>query len=222
MFAQSFLDFGLTEGLLFVIRIIATVGGAVVGWFVCDPLTRGIYRLSFKGTTPGSLLFLTKLGGATGVALLIWFFMPLGGGGGGLGWGSGTGGGPGKGAGQGGDKKGTGTDDKTKPGKETKDAKAITPPKAVPQRELLKIEILGGPRFKDDGEDRYYLFKGKETQPPRSLTEVEEYFKKNHDKLQVEIIHTEDTAVSNMGEGPTPRLRKLANQYGIPTQGPKD
>ena len=222
MFAQSFLDLGLTEGLFFVLRIIATVGGAVVGWFVCDPLTRGIYRLSFKGTTPGSVLFLAKLGGATTLALLIWFFLPLGGGGGGLGWGPGMGGGPGKGPGQGGDKKGAGSDVNSKTDKETKDAKIITTPKVVPQRELLKIEILGGPRFKNDGEDRYYLFKSKEISSPRSLAEVEEYFKKNHDKLQVEIIHTEDTAVFNMDEGPTPRLRKLANKYGIPTQGPKE
>ena len=222
MFAQSFLDFGLTEGLFFVLRIIATVGGAVVGWFVCDPLTRGVYRLSFKGTTPGSLLFLTKLAGATGVALLIWFFMPLGGGGGGLGWGSGMGGGPGKGPGQGGDKKGTGAESNTKVDKDTKNAKNITTSKIVPPRELLKIEILGGPRFKDDGEDRYYLFKGKDSQSPRSLSEVEEHFKQHPDKLQIEIIHTEDTAVSNMDEGPTPKLRKLANKYGIPTQGPKE
>jgi hypothetical protein len=219
MFAQGFLDFGLTEGVLFIVRIIATVGGAVAGWFVCDPLTRLLYRASFRGATPGAILFSAKTTGAVTASLLIWFFMPLGGGGGGLGWGPGLGGGPGKGAGPGGDK--VAANGKDKPGKDAKDNKDTTL-KSIPQREPVEIEILGGPRFKEDGVERYYLLRLKSPEPPRSLAELEEYFKENHAKLLITIVHTDDTAVLNTDEGPTRKLRKLANKYEIPTQGPKE
>jgi hypothetical protein len=219
MFAQGLLDFGLTEGVLLIVRIIATVGGAVVGWFVCDPLTRIGYRLSFRGATPGSVLLGAKLGGSATAALLIWFFMPLGGPGGGLGWGPGLGGGPGKGPGQGADKA-SAANGAAKDSKDTKDAKNTTS-KSADQREPLKIEILGGPRFKNDGEDRYYLLKFKETEAVRSLAEVEDYLKQHHPKL-IEIIHTEDTAVFNTEEDPTRKLQKLASKYDIPHKDPKD
>ena len=44
MFAQSFFDFGLSETALQIVKIIGAVGGAIVGWFVTDPLTRQIGR----------------------------------------------------------------------------------------------------------------------------------------------------------------------------------
>ena len=33
-------DFGLSATALFIVKIIGAVGGALVGWFVSDPLTR--------------------------------------------------------------------------------------------------------------------------------------------------------------------------------------
>lgn len=217
MFAQSILDFSVSDGIYFFVRVIATVGGAVVGWFATDPLTRMVYRLSFKGVTPMYVLLIAKIAGAATLALLIWFFLPLGGGGG-LGWGAGPGGSPGKGPGQGGNK-GPGTEPNTKDGKDTKNAKdpkGDTTPKVEPHREPVKVEILGGPRFKNDGEERFYLVLRKD-ESARSLKELEEYLKKNPPSL-IEIIHTDDTFVVNTDEDPTRRLRKL----GIPTKGPAD
>jgi hypothetical protein len=208
------LDFGLSEGILFFVRVIATVGGAVVGWFATDPLTRLIYRLSYKGPTPGSVLFGAKFTGAVTLAILIWFFMPLGGGGGGLGWGPGLGGGPGKGPGQGGDKTGNAQN-----GKDAKDAKNKTA-KTEPEREPVKIEILGGARFVNDGEERYYqvLRKG---EAARSLKELEAFLKKDNPSL-IEIVHTDDTALDNTEDSPTVRLQRLATKLDIPHKGPKN
>jgi hypothetical protein len=214
MFAQSYFDFGLSEGIFFFVRVIATVGGAIVGWFAADPLTRVAYRLSFKGATPTAVLLCSKLTGAATLALLIWFLITLGGGGGGLGWGQGLGGGPGKGPGPGGSK-GAGTDSNTKGNNATNDSNGAKTPKAEPQRERVKIEILGGPRFKNDGHERYYLVLGK-NEPARSLKELDEYLKKRPPSL-IEIIHTEDTFVVNTDEDPTRRLQSLR----IPIIGPK-
>ena len=123
-------DFGMTEGVLHVLRIIAAVGGAVIGWFLFDPLTRLGYRLWYRTPVPGAVLFTSKGSAAAILATLVYVFMPLGGGGG-LGWGPGKGGSPGKGPGQGGDK--VGTDGTTKNEQDTgkdkeKTDSAQTPP----------------------------------------------------------------------------------------------
>lgn len=212
MFAQGFLESFWSEGIVFFIRVVATIGGAVVGWLASDPVTRGLYRVSFKGTTPGSLLFASKASGSAILAVIMWVIVPtLFGGGGGLGFGPGLGGQPGKGKDQGGDK--VAADGKDKTNKDAKDGKD-GPPKADPKREPVKIEILGGPKFKNDGEERYYLVLRKD-EPPRSLDELKEYLKNTPPSL-IEIVHTDDTFVVNTDEDPTRRLRKL----GIPTKGP--
>jgi hypothetical protein len=205
MFAQSFLDFGLSEGVLHIVRIIATIGGAVVGWFVCDPLTRLIYRLAYRAATPGPLLFTTK---ACGAALLgaAMYFIPLGGGGG-LGSGPGPGGLPGKGPGPG------GNDAPTKDAV-AKDAKPLAKieQKADQARELVDIEILGGKRFKDDGKLRYYHVK--QTDATLSYVELRDYFSRHKGKLNVRVVLTPDSASFGSEEDdPTRRLRKLMDQY---------
>lgn len=226
MLGQSFPDLGLTEGVLFIVRVIAAIGGAVVGWFVADPITRAGYRLTVKKPTPGALLFSTKSITAITLAILIFNFLPLGGSGG-LGFGPGKGGGPGKGPGQGGDKNadGPGKDNKpveTKDAKETKDSK----PKAS-LRTPIDIEVLGGPRFKRDGKDRYYLVKKPDSalnfsESPYNLDELEIKFQLVHANIEIRIVHTDDTAVLTTDADPTRRLQKLASKYDILTRGPKE
>jgi hypothetical protein len=227
MLAQSFPDLGLTEGVLFIVRIIATVGGAVVGWFAADPLTRLAYRLTVKKPTPGPLLFSTKSIGAITLALLIYTYLPLGGAGGGLGFGPGLGGGPGKGPGKGGDKINANGKD-AKPPTDAKDAKDPKDKSIAPKtaRIPIEIEVLGGPRFKRDGKDRYYLVKKTDpalnfSETPYNLEELETSFKAIGPKLQIRILHTDDTAVLTTDMDPTRRLQKLAAKYDIPTVGPK-
>jgi hypothetical protein len=205
------------EGLFFIIRIIATIGGAVVGWFVCDPLTRAVYRLIYREAAPGILLFSFKAIGSTSLALAIYFWMPLGGGGG-LGQGPGKGGLPGKGPGKGGDKANV-TDASKKDEKNVADPKLdkSTPNgKTPPTRELVLIEIIGGERFPTDGKDRYYLLK--KVDPPISINEIEDYFKEHRAKLEIKIIQTDNSTVINTDMDPTRRLLKLASKYDITSQ----
>ncbi len=222
MFAQ-FPDFGFSEGVLQIVRIIASIGGAVVGWFLLDPLTRVGYRLVYHAATPGALLFCTKATAAAALSLSIYFFMPLGGSGGGFGSGAGPGGGPGKGPGQGSDKT-VAAKDQNADRKEPKSTEAI---KTAGQREMIDIEILGGARFPDDAKERYYLVKKADPalklgDSPLSLADLEKPLADNRAKIQLRILHTDDSTVINTANDPTRRLRHLANKFEIPTQGPKE
>ena len=165
---MSFPDFGLNEYLFGIVRIIAAVGGAVVGWFGSDPLTRLAYRLAFRAATPGPLLAVMKVGCALTLSLLIYFYLPLGGGGG-FGFGPGKGGVPGKGAGQGGDKSASPTKDakddhKTDPAKSTRCGSAPSKSRSA----------ISGKRFQDDGKDRYFVVDHQEPWPFQHA-ELDEY-----------------------------------------------
>ena len=69
-------DFGLQEHVVFIIRIIATVGSAVLGWFVSDPLMRLTYRVSFRAATPIAVLFTGKTVAVAPLACAVWFLTP--------------------------------------------------------------------------------------------------------------------------------------------------
>jgi len=211
--AQGIPDFGLSEGLLHVVRVIASVGGAVVGWFLCDLLSRLVYRLTFKGATPGGVVLLSKFGGAVSLALLIYFFMPLGGGGGGLGWGPGMGGSPGKGPGQGGDK-GQASDGAGKDAKASDKAKTDAGTKSSAKVEMIQIEILGGERFEDDGKKRFYLVERKK--PAKSIEDLDEYFKAQEAKIAIEAVLTKHTGIrQDLAGSPLDRLRECAKLHKI-------
>jgi hypothetical protein len=98
---------GLPEAALGVLRVIAAIGGAFVGWLMSDPAARGAYWLAAHKPIPGWSLPWIKLASAAALGLLVYFFIPLGGGPGGWGYGPGTGGGAGQGAGVGGKDTGT-------------------------------------------------------------------------------------------------------------------
>jgi hypothetical protein len=211
-------QFGIGEAALWVVRVIAAVGGAFVGWFVTDPIARIAYRLAAHKPIPGWTLPWLKAGGATLLALLIYFFIPLGGGPGGWGHGPGLGGGPGKGPGEG----GTGKDTAAVKdgGKKADDTKASTEkdktklPGKTPEttvRKPVEIEVLGGERVSAD--ERYYLLRP--TGKAMSLKEVEAYFKENGAKLELHIVLTEDSP--DEGLGIIEDLTRLADRYQIPS-----
>jgi hypothetical protein len=209
IFADSILEFILQEGVLGVVRIIATIGGAIVGWFVCDPVTRGLYRLSFRAATPGSLLFITKASGAAALSLLIYFYMPLGGGGGGLGWGPGPGGEPGKGKGQGGDKA-LSADGKNSD--KAADKEKVEADKKQPLvLEPVEIEIISTKAYKKDG--RFYLVK--RAPPALTVAELEDYLKQNQGKIEVTPILTRDSF--DESQPPLGELIKLTNDLKVKT-----
>ena len=212
MLAQIFPDLGLSEGVLHIVRIIAAVGGAVVGWFGCDPLTRLTYRVWYNAAVPGPLLFTTKASAAAILSVAIYVFLPLGGGGG-LGFGPGQGGTPGKGPGPGGGKDTAAKDATPKDARPpTKNDPDVPLTKTGEPRERIDIEILGGQRFQDDGKYRYYYLK--KTQTSMSYPELRDYFAKHRGKLLVKIVLTPESVSFGMEEDdPTRRLRKLMDTY---------
>jgi len=203
------------DWLFLFLRIIAAVGGAVVGWFVCDPLTRIVYRMIYREAVPGPVLFTFKFIGAASLALAIYFLTPLGGSGG-FGQGPGKGGFPGKGPGKGGDKAGSDSSKKDdKPVIDPKLDKTTPNGKTPTTREMVLIEIIGGERFPTDGKDRYYVLKNADA--PVALAELEDYFKDHRSKLEIKIIHTDNSTVINTDMDPTRRLQKLASKYDLPS-----
>ena len=206
-------DFLMTDWVLNAIRIVATVAGAVIGWIVCDPVTRILYRIMVRAATPGWLLPWTKLAGAGTLATLVYFFLPLGGGGG-AGWGPGLGGSPGKGPGDGGGKAVV-VNSNAKDSKSTLEEKKKQPDKI--DREVVEIEILGGTKFKNDGLKRYYKLKDTGADAHVfSYGELKQYFEQKHGKIQVRINVTDDSTVSpNEKLDPTRLLRKLMDDENI-------
>ncbi len=200
---MSIFGYDLQEGVVFIIHIIATIGGAVVGWFVCDPLTRASYWLAKRAATPGGLLFCGKAVGAISLATAVWILMP---GGDGKGPGPGPGGGfPSKGTG--GDKPGAAdpaknpkTDVKDKTDPNAKSAQALEP---------VEIEIIGEKLYKklldDDGKERWYVIK----QKAFSLSDLDDYFKANHAKIEVTPVLKKDSI--SLGRQELHDLRKKYN-----------
>jgi hypothetical protein len=150
-----------------------------------------------------------KLTGAIVVGLLVFYFIPLGGGPGGFGFGPGEGGGAGLGAGKGGDKSG-----QTSP-KDKGTAGEKKGPEAAPQsavREPVEIELLGGDRYQ--GDQRFYLI-GR-TGPAKSLDEVKEYLDERHREkpLEVRIYLTKRSQSVGPNHPAFRRLDDLIRSYG--------
>ena len=210
MFAQSLFDFGISETALQIVKIIGAVGGALVGWFVTDPLTRLVYRLSFKGPTPPYVLFLSKGAGSATMALILYFAIHFGGGGG-IGFGPGPGGLPGKGQGVGGDK-GVVPNNGSKDSKPPQKDKLESPKKGI---ESIDIEIISIKRFDDIENERYFLVK--RTEPPLTPTQLEDYFKKNHANIEVTPVMTTDSIGEMADDNPLSQLLALTKKYSVKT-----
>jgi hypothetical protein len=142
----------IRELFFFVLRLMACVGGFLVGWFVTGPVASLGYWLISRRSLPQFANYWAKLIVGIGVALLVFWFLPLGGGGGG---GGGSGGGIGKGIGPG--KGDSGAPKDAIHGKGLGVEPAKTDEKtdgAAPATEILVIEVLGGD---DVQEGKYYL-----------------------------------------------------------------
>jgi hypothetical protein len=210
-FAMLLAQFGLGEWAEWLVRIIAAIGGAFVGWFVSDPIARLSYRLFARKAIPPWSLPWIKLSSAALCGLIMYFAIGLGGGPGGWGYGPGLGGGPGKGPGVGGKDTGMAvqngkSDDKTRPGDPVKPGQKTV-------RERLDIEILGA-KAAPDAEHCYLIRAGGKQAKPMTLKEVESHFKEHDGKLELHVILTENSPDPKL----TPyleELTQLADRYQI-------
>jgi hypothetical protein len=186
----------MTARVLWVLRLAAGACGALLGWFVTGPVARIAYRGALRRPVPRWLLPWARLAGAALLGLLLFYFLPLGGGGS-LGWGPGAGG-PGSGA----NGSGTTPQDKT--------ATTATAASSGKNLEALEIEVIGGTRYQ--GDRRFYLIARRE--PAVTLDQVEEYFKANQDRLAeyVTIVLTPDQSV-DVGHPAVLRLNTIIEKY---------
>jgi hypothetical protein len=156
----AMLDLGMQ-----ILKVLAVVGGAVVGGWGSGLLFRLLIRLSVQRSVPPRVLMPVRLLGAVALGLAVWVWAFSSGGlGPGLGgwFGSGTG--------------GQLSETKKEPGassQSTAERKADTAERSavqsqsVPGQDTLRIEVLGGARVQ---QERFYLLEG-ESQP-RTLPEV--------------------------------------------------
>jgi hypothetical protein len=190
-----------TDYLIWTFRVIAALGGAIIGYFLAGPVVRLLYRGAFHRPAPGSAIFAGKICGAGLVGALFFFLVGLGGN---FGFGPG-GGGQGNGTGNGGNNGST-----HKKGGDQENNKKNDPSPEV--RQVLEIELLGGERYK--GDQRFFLLKRRE--PAVTFKEVEQYFQDNKN-LEVHIIIRTAPEMSVSENSPTVRrLRTLAGKFGIP------
>ncbi|MCI0463589.1 MAG: hypothetical protein L0Z62_42175 [Gemmataceae bacterium] len=174
----------LREGVVFLLRLLLSLFGAWLGWILAKPVARGLCRLAFQRPIPDNALLLSRLAGAVGMAVLVFYLFPLAlGGGPGTGPGGGTGPGTGQGSGQGTDKGGGkesgGKDDGKDTSKKQKQGGPYDPEK------ILRIDMIPSDRYQMDG--RYYLVEGKE--PPKSLAQVKADLGDRKGRIQaVEIV----------------------------------
>jgi len=162
----------------FALKVLATVGGGILGWYVTPPVVRLLVRVAVHKPAPKPLVTLSRLMGALLVAVLVWSLWSWGFGDG-WGFGPGPGGSPGLGRGPG----GTGKQSASKDGspKDTtakeKDGKKAGPP--LP--DTLTVRMRGGANV----ENRFYMVNG----TPQTLGEVRQILKKERDHLtMVEIV----------------------------------
>src|SRR5437588_6706160 len=100
--AQSLLvGVSVLEVVSFALKVVATIGGAIVGWYLTPPVVKVLVRLAVHKPAPKPLVTVSRLMGALLAAAIVWTIWSFGFGDG-WGFGPGPGGSPGLGAGSGG------------------------------------------------------------------------------------------------------------------------
>lgn len=148
----------ITETMATGLRLLAAVIGFGVGWFATKPLANVLSNLAFQRSVSPKLMPWIRLLGAGGLAVLLYFVVPVGG------YGPGPGGGPGGGGSKDKDKEKRNGDGKII-GDAVKDKRDSTDKEGSAKDktpvDLIKVEILGGKRY--PGGNRWYLMYGTDT-----------------------------------------------------------
>ena len=187
-----------------LLRILAVTGGAAVGAVASGLLLRLLARLSVGRKVPRIPLRIVQLVGGTTLGVAVYVYWGFGPGGFGLGGdGSGL---AGKGSG---DSLSTELDPaRTQP---SAPGEAAGAQKSLPGADVLRIEMLGGDRVK---QDRFYLVEG--DKEPRNLVELRNLIRARRETKdkpaleRIEIVVYEDSVAP---EHPAVReLKKWAEQ----------
>src|SRR5262245_24180971 len=123
---------GLPEVFYLALRVLAAVGGFVIGYLLTGPLVRFLVRVAVHKQVPDGVLLWVKVLGGLVVAIVVFQLMQFGPGGGGSGSGGGTGDGKGTGKGT-----GSGKNGKPDPGKQNDDGKDKGKTRPTPEETLV-------------------------------------------------------------------------------------
>ena len=202
--AQSLLlGVSVLEVVSFALKVVATIGGAIVGWYLTPPVVKVLVRLAVHKPAPKPLVTVSRLMGALIVALVVWMIWSFGFGEG-WGFGPGPGGSPGLGAGSGGTGKqqaGKDNEQKDKTAREKDDKKSGPAPP-----ETLTVRMRGGVGV----EKQFYLVDNK----PRTLDEVRQILKKERGHLKTVEIVIDDDSVPD-GHPAVVGLRNAVREQGL-------
>jgi hypothetical protein len=180
----------------FALKVLATVGGAILGWYITPPVVRLLVRVAVHRPAPKALVAVSRLMGALLVAAIVWAIWSFGFGDG-WGFGPGSGGGAGLGPGSG----GTGKQSSSKDGvsKDKSVTEETTKKAGPPLPDTLTLRMRGGAGVGD----RFYMVDG----TPRTLDDVRQILKKERDHLKTVEIVIDDESVSREH----PAVRALGN-----------
>jgi hypothetical protein len=192
------------EIVSFALKVLATVSGGILGWYITPPVVRVLVRIALHKPAPGPLVTVSRVMGALIVGAIIWAIWSFGFGDGwgfGPGLGSGAGLGPGSGGKQAAVKNGE--------SKETTDKAKSSKNAEVPLPETLSIQMRGGAGV----EKQFYLVQNQ----PMTLDEVRQVLEKQRDHLKtVEIVIDENSVPER--HAAVLSLRRLAHSQGFAVQ----
>jgi hypothetical protein len=157
--ATPTVNLGIPDVGLLLLKVLAVVGGTVLGGLLGGLLLQLLVRAFFHRATPKPALRVIRLLGGLVLGLLVWLWVFGEGGPGGLGGGSGFWPFGGKGG------SGTGTAPLIQATAKQKGPATASSPS---RPDVLRVEMLGGDRYKSD--ERFYLIEGEKT--PRTLSEL--------------------------------------------------
>jgi hypothetical protein len=164
---------GFLEG---IVKVLAVLGGAAIGWLAIGVLVRGVGKWMAAKDVPRSMLLVVRSLGAVAASWVVWHmvFGP-----GGLGLFSG---------GSGGDGNGSGKDS----GQATIPAESVVDPSARSRRKpVLTVVMMGGERVTNKA---YYLILGEKV--PRTLEDLQQVIEESQRQNglgEIEILVYEDS-----------------------------
>ena len=85
--------------------------------------------------------------------------------------------------------------------------------------EPVDIEIISGLRYQDDGKFRYFLVAHKD--PALSHDELDDYLKKNHAKIEVTPVLTNESIGVGRDNSPLSQLLALTKKHAVKTLATK-